>query len=334
MEKPFGTDLASAQALNATLHSVFDESQIFRIDHFLGKEAVQNILALRFANGLFEPIWNRDHIADVQIDVPETLGDRGPRAVLRRRPAPSATWSSRTCSRCSASWRWSRRPRSSANALRDEKAEGLRGDAAARPGDVVRGQYEGYRDEPGVPADSDTETFVAVRAQIDNWRWAGVPFYLRTGKRLPAARTSSRSASASRRCDMFPTDATRPSPATELVFDFGDPGSIAARLPGEGARTGDDARRGRTWTSSTASLRPDGRGSRATSGSSTTRCSATSTLFTRSEGIERLWEVSAPLLADPPPVQPYAQGSWGPAAADALVAPQEWQLTSAHPAAG
>ena len=184
MEKPFGTDLASAQKLNAALHEVFDEEQIFRIDHFLGKEAAQNILAFRFANGLFEPIWNRNHIDHVQIDVPEALGLEHARRVLRghRRlprhgghpPVPGAgVHGDGAADRAGAAGRSARRrTRSSARCSR-----------SSRPTSSA-GQYVGYREIDGVAADSETETFIALKCEIDNWRWAGVPFYLRTGKRM------------------------------------------------------------------------------------------------------------------------------------------------------
>ena len=183
VEKPFGTDLASARELNRVVHSAFDESDVFRIDHFLGKESVENILALRFANGLFEPVWNRDHVDHVQIDVPETLSIEGRAGVLRghRRlpghgrhaPVPGARL----------------RRDGAADLARAEGAargeeQGLRGDASrSTPSHVVRGQYEGYRRGAGVVAATrSTETFVALEVEIDNWRWAGVPFFLRTGK--------------------------------------------------------------------------------------------------------------------------------------------------------
>ena len=181
MEKPFGTDLESARELNETVHEVFAEDQIFRIDHFLGKEAALNMLALRFANGFLEPLWNREHIDHVQIDVPETLsiGTRGSfyeatgafrdmivthlmqiLAVVAMEPPPSLE------------------PR----ALVEEKSKVFRSVLPLDPDEVVRGQYEGYRDEPGVAPDSEVETFVAAKVRVDNWRWAGVPFFLRTGK--------------------------------------------------------------------------------------------------------------------------------------------------------
>ena len=183
MEKPFGTDLASAVALNNMLHQYFDEDQIFRIDHFLGKEAVQNILAFRFGNGLFEPIWNRDHIDNVQIDVPETLGvdDR-----VGFYEATGAFKDMVVTHLFQIMGFMAMEPPTALapDPIADEKDKVFR---SMRPLDVtqvVRGQYAGYRDLPGVAPDSETETFIALRCEIDNWRWAGVPFFLRTGKEL------------------------------------------------------------------------------------------------------------------------------------------------------
>src|SRR6266496_6186352 len=183
MEKPFGTDHASARALNATVHSVLDEEQVFRIDHFLGKETVQNILALRFANGMFEPIWNRNHIDHVQIDVPETL------TVGQRAGFYEATGALRdmVVTRLLQVLGFvAMEPPASLQpkALVDEKVKVFQAMRPIRPEDVVRGQYDGYREHEGVDPSSDTETFVAGRVEIDNWRWAGVPFFFRTGKRL------------------------------------------------------------------------------------------------------------------------------------------------------
>src|SRR5580693_9846990 len=183
MEKPFGTDLASAVLLNAKLHEVFAEEQIFRIDHFLGKEAAQNILAFRFANGLFEPIWNRDHIDHVQIDVPETL------SVDDRVAFYEATGAFKDMIvthlfQILAFMAMEPPTALESRAINEEKNKVFRSLRPIDVSQVVRGQYEGYRQTPGVAPDSDTETFVALRCEIDNWRWAGVPFFLRTGKEL------------------------------------------------------------------------------------------------------------------------------------------------------
>src|SRR4051794_1907978 len=183
MEKPFGTDLASAHELNARVLSVFDESQIFRIDHYLGREAVQNLLAIRFANGMFEPVWNRDHIDHVQIDVPETLsiemrGDFYDRTGAFRDMVATHLFQ--------VLGFVAMEPPTSLDAkhLMVERAKVFDAMPPLEPDGVVRGQYSGYRDEERVQPGSDTETFVALRAFVDNWRWAGIPFFLRTGKRL------------------------------------------------------------------------------------------------------------------------------------------------------
>ena len=183
MEKPFGTDLASAVSLNAKLHEVFAEEQIFRIDHFLGKEAAQNILAFRFANGLFEPIWNRNFIDHVQIDVPETLG------LSMRSAFYEATGAFRDMVVTHLFQILAFVAMEAPTALEpapisEEKNKVFRSMSPIDPKNVVRGQYTGYRAEDGVDPESDTETFIALKCTIDNWRWAGVPFFLRTGKRL------------------------------------------------------------------------------------------------------------------------------------------------------
>ncbi|MGN6558690.1 MAG: glucose-6-phosphate dehydrogenase, partial [Solirubrobacterales bacterium] len=183
MEKPFGTDLASARKLNEVVHEVFDEEQVFRIDHFLGKEAAQNILALRFANGLFEPIWNRNHIDHVQIDVPETLGV-GSRAAFYEKTGAFRDMVVTHLFQILAFVAMEPPTSLAPDPITDEKNKVFRSLLPLNPDEVVRGQYEGYTDEPGVHPDSSTETFVALRCELDNWRWNGVPFYLRTGKRM------------------------------------------------------------------------------------------------------------------------------------------------------
>jgi glucose-6-phosphate 1-dehydrogenase len=188
MEKPFGTDLESAIALNDTLHAAFDESQIFRIDHFLGKEAALNILAFRFANGLFEPIWNRAHIDHVQIDVPETLSI-GHRIAFYEETGAYRDMVVNHLFQVLAFMAMEPPTALAPQAISEEKNKVFRSLRPIEPSHVVRGQYDGYLDEPGVRAHSETETFVALRCEIDNWRWAGVPFYLRTGKALRSKMT-------------------------------------------------------------------------------------------------------------------------------------------------
>ncbi len=183
MEKPFGTDLDSARRLNATVHEVFAESQVFRIDHFLGKEAAQNILAFRFANGLFEPIWNRDHIDHVQIDVPETLSV-GNRAGFYEKTGAFRDMVVTHLFQILAFMAMEPPTALEPRAISEEKNKVFRSLRPIDVNEVVRGQYEGYRSAPGVAPDSQTETFIALRCKIDNWRWAGVPFFLRTGKRM------------------------------------------------------------------------------------------------------------------------------------------------------
>ena len=193
VEKPFGRDLASAQELNRILHSVFPELNIFRIDHYLGKEAVQNILYFRFANSFLEPIWNRNYIRQVQITMAEDFGVQGRGCVLRRgrraarRRAEPPAPDRRRCSR------WSRRSAAGVEELARRQGEGVHRDGHPQPGTTsCAGQFEGYRKEPGVAPDSDVETYAAVRVHIDSWRWGGVPWYIRAGKNLPVTVTEVR----------------------------------------------------------------------------------------------------------------------------------------------
>ncbi|HEX7738304.1 MAG TPA: glucose-6-phosphate dehydrogenase [Marmoricola sp.] len=325
MEKPFGIDLATARALNAELHEVFDEDQIFRIDHFLGKEAAQNILAFRFANGLFEPIWHRNHIDHIQIDVPEELGleQRGEfyeqtgayrdmvvthlfqvLAFAAMEPPTSLT----------------------PEAISEEKDKVFRSMSAIEPHDVVRGQYVGYRDIPGVRHDSETETFIALKCYIDNWRWAGVPFYLRTGKRMAeGARVISIAFKEPPRSMFPPGSGVGDLGPDHLTFDLADQArmslSFYGKRPGPGMKLDklsmQFAMHDTGWAGSVLEayqrlIYDAVRGDR--------------TLFTSARGIERLWEISEPLLASPPVVRPYAQGSWGPNQIHQLIAPNAWRL--------
>jgi glucose-6-phosphate 1-dehydrogenase len=325
MEKPFGTDLASAKALNALVHSVLDEEQVFRIDHFLGKEGIQNVLALRFANGIFEPVWNRDHIDHIQIDVPETL------SVDRRVGYYDATGAFRdmvvTHLLQLLGFVAMEPPRSiHARALLDAKLDVFEALRPLDPGEVVRGQYAGYRALPGVAAGSDTETLVALKAHVDNARWDGVPIFIRTGKRMGADRKLITIAFHEPLRLLFPfadADARR-SRQNQLTLDFDERGGITiaflAKRPGpviELERA--------TMQFGYASL-----GSGILEAYERLFHDAMigdKTLFTRADGIERLWEVAAPLLASPRPVKPYPEGGWGPApGVDSLIAPRRWAL--------
>ena len=326
IEKPFGTDLASARALNDKVHGVFDESRIFRIDHFLGKESVDNILALRFANGLFEPVWNREHIAYVQIDVPETLSIEG-RAAFYEGTGAFRDMVVTHLFQVLGFVAMEPPTTLSANALRDERQKVFDSMRLVDTKHVVRGQYNGYLSEPGVAPDSQTETFVALRAQIENWRWAGVPFYLRTGKSLEASRQVITLGFREPTLRMFPLE-VRSKPddrLNEINIDFSDPGSIGVRFlakePGPELRLGEAKLMFRYQDSFRASDDLTGYERLLIEA-----MLGDQSLFTSAGQVERLWEVSAPLLEHPPPVEPYAPGSWGPASIDTVVAPHRWHL--------
>jgi glucose-6-phosphate 1-dehydrogenase len=230
MEKPFGVDLATARTLNASVHETFSEDQIFRIDHFLGKEAAQNILAFRFANGLFEPIWNRDHIDHVQIDVPETLGLDGRAGFYETTGAYRdmvVTHLFQVLAFMAMEPPTALEPR----AISEEKNKVFRSLRPIEPGHVVRGQFLGYRDLPGVASHSETETFIALRCEIDNWRWAGVPFFLRTGKKMAEGARIISIAFREPPKSMFPADSGVGAHGPDhLTFDLAD----ACRSTGSG----------------------------------------------------------------------------------------------------
>jgi len=325
MEKPFGTDLESARHLNGQLHAVFQEEQIFRIDHFLGKEAAQNILAFRFANGLFEPIWHRNHIDHVQIDVPESLG------LEQRASFYEATGAYRDMVvthlfQVLAFTAMEPPTALEPYAISEEKNKVFRSMSPIDPGDVVRGQYVGYRDINGVAADSETETFIALKCFIDNWRWAGVPFYLRTGKRMAeGARIISIAFKEPPRSMFPPGSGVGDHGPDHLTFDLADQAKMSlsfyGKKPGPGMRLDklsmqfamhDTGWAGAVLEAYERLIYDAARGDR--------------TLFTTASGIERLWEVSAPLLDNPSIVRPYAPGSWGPNQIHQLVAPFAWRL--------
>jgi glucose-6-phosphate 1-dehydrogenase len=325
IEKPFGTDLASAVALNATIHAVFDESQIFRIDHFLGKESVENLLAFRFANGLFEPIWNREHVSYVQIDVPETLTIEGRAAFY---DATGAFRDMVVTHLFQVLGIVAMEPPSSltAKALRDEKSKVFDSLRPIELDNVVRGQYEGYHDEDGVAPGSTTETLVALKVEIDNWRWHGVPFLLRSGKAMESSRQVITVGLREPTLRMFDLDRHSHSrPGNELVIDFSDPGSVTANFLAK--EPGPDMRLG----SASMVFKYDDSFNAANDLEGYERLILEAMLgdqamFTRSDGIERLWEISAPLIDNPPLPESYVPGSWGPVSIGRLSAPYSWHL--------
>jgi glucose-6-phosphate 1-dehydrogenase len=325
MEKPFGTDLASAKELNDAVHDIFDEDQVFRIDHFLGKEAAQNILAFRFANGLFEPIWNRDHIDHVQIDVPETLGVDD-RVAFYEATGAFKDMVVTHLFQILAFMAMEPPTALESVSISEEKNKVFR---SLRPLDVtkvVRGQYDGYRDLAGVAPESDTETFVALQCEIDNWRWAGVPFFLRTGKELGGGERIISIAFREPPKSMFPEGSGVGTQGPDhLTFDLADSSKLSLSFYGKKPGMGMKLEK----LSLQFALHEMGQDSDVLEAYERLIHDAMMgdhTLFNTAEGIERLWEVATPLLENPPPVQPYTKGSWGPDTINELIAPRRWRL--------
>jgi glucose-6-phosphate 1-dehydrogenase len=311
VEKPFGRDVASAEALNRTLHEHFPEPSIFRIDHYLGKEPVQNLLYYRFANSFLEPIWNRNYIDRVQITMAETFGVQGRGRFYEEAGAIRDVVQNHLLQVVSLLAMEAPGGRGT-EPVRDEKAQAFRSMRPLEPADVVRGQFTGYRDEAGVAKDSQVETFAAIRLHIDSWRWAGVPFYIRAGKHLPVTATEVLVELKRPPVSLFADcDAARPN-----HFRFRLSPQVVLSL-GARAKTAGDEMRGEDVDLMAHHEQMDEKAPYERLLGDAMR--GDQTLFAREDSVQEAWRVVEPVLGRCTPLHEYDRGTWGPEAANALM---------------
>ena len=324
IEKPFGHDLASARALNQTLHAHFPESSIFRIDHYLGKEAVQNLLYFRFANSFLEPVWNRNFVASVQVTMAESIGVAGRGRFYEETGAIRDVIQNHLL-QIVALLTMEPPVNSAGESLRDEKVKLLKAVRPVAPAQLVRGQFKGYRQEPGVAADSQVETYAALALQIDSWRWSGVPIFIRAGKCLPVTATEVVVDLQPPPANVFGDQA--PEQPNHLRFRLGPDVAIAlgahSKRPGP-VMTGQDVE--------LYVAQQQGDDMDAYEVLISAALIGDTAHFAREDEVEAAWAIVDPLLTGAAPVSLYTQGSWGPAEAERLLhGPCGWHNPGAKP---